>query len=321
MLDRFEDELGQHIGIRRDGYLFILTNEHDVNVFRHNVELQHSLGVQTQWLSGDEVRRRVPQLAAGDVLAGAFHDQDGLADPNSVVMGYVNAAKRLGVRAFTETGVTAIDTAGGSNGESNGDRVVRVQTTRGPIACESVVNAAGPWAAPISATAGVDLPIVPLRRQIMTTTPLPELARDFPFVLDFAQSLYFHREGEGILTGQSNPHERPGFDESVDPLWELTHMEAAVARLPLLARAGRQSHWAGLYEVTPDAHPILGGVPQLDGYYVVAGFSGHGFMHGPGAGLLLSEVILDGEARTLDISSLAYTRFAEGRLISEYNVV
>jgi sarcosine oxidase subunit beta len=98
-------------------------------------------------------------------------------------------------------------------------------------------------------------------------------------------------------------------------------MEAAVARLPLLAKAGRMSHWAGLYEVTPDAHPILGGVPQLGGYYVVAGFSGHGFMHGPGAGLLMSEIILHGEATTLDISSLSYDRFAEGRLIREYNVV
>lgn len=313
MLDRFEDELGQHIGIRRDGYLFILTNERDVEVFRHNVELQRSLGVQTAWLSGDDVRRRVPQLAADDVLAGAFHDQDGLADPNSVVMGYVNAAKRLGVRALTETSVTAIDTQGG--------KVVGVQTNRGVIACPIVVNAAGPWAAPISATAGVDLPIVPLRRQIMTTTPLPQIAPDFPFVLDFAQSLYFHREGEGILTGQSNPNELPGFDQSVDPDWEMTHMDAAVARLPLLAKAGRMSHWAGLYEVTPDAHPILGGIPQLGGYFVVAGFSGHGFMHGPGAGLLLSEIILDGAARTLDVSSLDYARFAEGRLISEYNVV
>jgi sarcosine oxidase subunit beta len=214
---------------------------------------------------------------------------------------------------MTETGVSAITTAGG--------KIVGVNTTRGPLACEVVVNAAGPWAAPISATAGVDLPIIPLRRQIMTTTPLPEIARDFPFVLDFAQSLYFHREGEGILTGQSNPNEQPGFDQSVDPEWELTHMESAVARLPLLAKAGRMSHWAGLYEVTPDAHPILGGVPQLSGYFVVAGFSGHGFMHGPGAGLLLSEMILDGQASTLDVSSLAYTRFAEGRLIQEYNVV
>lgn len=317
MLDRFEDELGQNIGIRRDGYLFILTNQHDVDVFRHNVELQRSLGVQTQWLSGDDVRRRVPQLAAEDVLAGAYHDQDGLADPNSVVMGYVNAARRLGVRTLTGVDVRAIDT----DGDAGAAKVTGVQTSRGPIACAAVVVAAGPWSAPISATAGIDVPITPLRRQIMTTTPLPEIARDFPFVLDFAQSLYFHREGEGILTGQSNPHEQPGFSQEIDLDWELAHMEAAVARLPLLVEAGRLSHWAGLYEMTPDAHPILGGAPQVAGYYIVAGFSGHGFMHGPGAGLLLSEIILDGQATTLDISSLELSRFAEGRLIREYNVV
>ena len=148
----------------------------------------------------------------------------------------------------------------------------------------------------------------------------PEI-RNFPFVIDFAQSLYFHREGPGLLTGMSNPHERPGYDQSVDEDWELVHMEAAVARLPLLAHAGRLSGWAGLYEVTPDAHPIFGRVPQLQDYYVVTGFSGHGFMHGPVAGLLMSEIILDGRATTVDISSLDYNRFHEGRLVREYNVI
>lgn len=313
MLDRFEEELGQPIGLRRDGYLFLLTNDRDVETFRRNVAMQHRLGVATEWLDGDEIRRRVPQLKADDVIAGTFHGLDGLADPNSVVMGYVNAARRLGVRTLTETAVTHLDVAGG--------RMVGVQTSCGPIRCDVVVNAAGPWAAPISGTAGVPLPITPLRRQMLTTTALPEVAPDFPFVIDFAQSLYFHREGEGVLTGQSNPNEQPGFDESVDADWELEHMEAAIARLPLLARAGRMAHWAGLYEVTPDAHPILGGVPQVTGYFVVAGFSGHGFMHGPVAGLLMSEFILDGQAHTLDVASLDYARFAEGRSIQEYNVV
>ncbi|MFZ1770213.1 MAG: FAD-binding oxidoreductase, partial [Caldilinea sp.] len=165
------------------------------------------------------------------------------------------------------------------------------------------------------------LPVTPLRRQMLTTTALPGLPPDFPFVIDFAQNLYFHREGDGLLTGQSNPHETPGFDESVDAAWELVHMEAASKRLPLLERAGRAAHWAGLYEVTPDAHPIISAAPAVAGYYIVAGFSGHGFMHGPGAGLLMSEIILDGRAHTLDITSLDYARFAEGRLIQEYNVI
>jgi sarcosine oxidase subunit beta len=169
--------------------------------------------------------------------------------------------------------------------------------------------------------AGVALPITPVRRQMLTTTPLPDLAPDFPFVIDFARSLYFHREGEGLLTGMSNPHQSPGFDESIDEGWELTHLEAAVERLPLLAHAGLQAHWAGLYEVTPDAHPIIGRVPDLDGFIIVTGFSGHGFMHGPIAGLLVSEIILDGQAHTLDIAELGYERFAQGRLVTEYNVI
>ena len=313
MLDRFEDELGQAIGLRRDGYLFILTNARDVAAFRHNVALQRQLGVQTEWLDGDEVRRRLPLLAADDVLAGAFHARDGLCDPNSVVMGYINAARRLGVRALTETAVTAIDVVDG--------RVIGVQTDRGPIACDVLVNAAGPWSAVVSALAGVPLPVTPVRRQMLTTTPIPDLPPDFPFLIDFAQSLYFHREGDGLLTGQSNPAQPPGFDESVDPAWELAHMEAAVKRLPILAQAGRMAHWAGLYEVTPDAHPIFGAVPQVEGYYVVTGFSGHGFMHGPAAGLLMAEIILDGRATALDVSMLDYARFTESRLIQEYNVI
>jgi sarcosine oxidase subunit beta len=313
MLDRFEEEMGQAIDLRRPGYLFLLTNEEDVAAFRRNVALQHSLGVMTEWLDGDEVRRRVPLLAADDVLAGAFHAKDGLADPNGVVMGYVNNARRLGVHTHTDVEVTGIDVAQG--------RIRGVQTSAGPIACEMVINAAGPWAGVVSDMAGVPLPVTPIRRQILTTTPLPELPPDFPFIIDFAQSLYFHREGEGLLTGQSNSDQEPGFDERVDQEWEYEHMERAIERLPLLANAGRAAHWAGLYEVTPDAHPVIGGAPQVAGYYMITGFSGHGFMHGPGAGLLLAEIILDGKATTLDISSLDYARFEEGRLIREYNVV
>jgi sarcosine oxidase subunit beta len=162
--------------------------------------------------------------------------------------------------------------------------------------------------------------VVPLRRQWVTTTPLPALPRDFPFVIDFAQSLYFHPEGEGLLTGMSNPNEPLGFDQSVDPDWELVHLEAAVQRLPLLEQAGVASRWAGLYEVTPDAHPILGASP-VGGFYLVTGFSGHGFMHGPIAGLLMAEIITTGQASTLDVSALALSRFAEAREIREYNVV
>ncbi|MCZ2115286.1 MAG: FAD-binding oxidoreductase [Anaerolineae bacterium] len=313
MLNRFEDETGQFIDLRYPGYMLLATTEENIAEFKRNIELQHSLGVPTEWLSQDEVRRRAPQIVADDVLAATFHGGDGLADPNGVVAGYINAGRRLGVRAYNDAPVTGIEVQDG--------RVVAVNTPLGRVACQTVVNAAGPWAGVIGEMAGVSIPIVPVRRQMVVTTPLPELDPEFPFVIDFDRSLYFHRKGDGLLTGMSNPHQPVGFDESIDDDWELTHLEAAVGRLPLLANAGLQSHWAGLYEVTPDAHPIIGHVPALEGFIVVAGFSGHGFMHGPVAGLLVSEMILDGQAHTLDISELAYERFAAGRLVHEYNVI
>ncbi len=312
MLERFKEEIGVDAGYRPIGYLFFLTREEDVQAFRRNVVLQHRLGVATEWLSGDEVRRRLPNMRLDDVLAGTFHAKDGLADPHSVVQGYARAARRQGARIFTDVEVQDIEVQGG--------RVRGVVTSRGRIATEVVVNAAGPWAGVVGRMAGVEIPITPLRRQWLTTTPIPDLPPDFPFVIDFAQALYFHPEGEGILTGMSNPNEKPGFDQNVDPEWELVHMEAAMARMPALARAGVVSRVAGLYEVTPDAHPIFGATP-VEGFYVCAGFSGHGFMHGPVAGLLMAEILLDGRAQTVDVSMLDLARFAEGRLIREYNVV
>lgn len=312
MLERFEEEIGQAIDYRQCGYLFVLTRAQDVAVFKHNMEMQNRLGVGTIWLDGDEIRRRLPMMRLEDVLGGTFNAKDGLVDPNSVVMGYIAAAQRLGAKAISGVEVIGLKVESG--------RVQGVQTTAGFISSPVVINAAGPWAGLIGKMAGVDIPITPLRRQWFTTTPLPEIPPDFPFVIDFAQSLYFHREGAGLLIGMSNPNEKPGFDQSVDPEWELINLEAAIARMPLLEKAGLASHWAGLYEVTPDAHPIYGKTP-VEGFYVCAGFSGHGFMHGPISGKLMAEILLDGKAHTVDVSMLDLARFEEGRLIREYNVV
>ncbi len=312
MLEGLAEETGQDCSYRKCGYLFVLTQADDVRAFRRNVELQRSLGVMTEWLDGDEVRRLVPLMDFGDALGGTFHAPDGLADPNSVVMAYVNAGRRIGVRSFNDMEVTGIDVRGGA--------VAGVQTAVGAVACAAVVNAAGPWLALVGALAGIEIPVTPVRRQMATTTALPTLPHDFPFVIDFAQSLYFHREGEGILTGMSNPDQAPGFDQSIDEAWELVALEAAARRMPLLETAGRLARWAGLYEVTPDAHPIFGPTP-VGGFWIVGGFSGHGFMHGPIAGKVMAEWILEGKPRTVDVSALDLARFGEGRLIREYNVV
>jgi sarcosine oxidase subunit beta len=312
MLDRFEDELGQAIDIRKCGYLFVLTREQDVTEFKRQVTLQTSLGVGTQWLDGDEIRRRLPLMRFPDAIGGTWNPSDGLADPNGVVQGYIAGARRLGAQCLTDAEVTNIRTSGG--------HVRAVETKRGIIETPIVVNAAGPWAGQIGRMAGVDVPVVPVRRQIAVTTSLPDLA-DFPFVIEFARSLYFHREGPGLLTGMTNHEEPVSFNQKVDPEWELVHLEAACLRMPLLEQAGIVSRWAGLYENTPDAHPILGAVEELAGFYCITGFSGHGFMHGPVCGRLLAEEILDGQASTLDISSLRLSRFRRGPTAREYNVV
>jgi len=313
MLDRFEEDLGQAIDVRHCGYLFLLTRGEDVKTFQGSVALQHKLGVMTEWLTGEEVRRRLPLMRTEDVLAATWHPRDGLADPNGVVQGYISAARRLGVKCLTDIETTGIHAENG--------RIRGIRTKLGDIAVPVVVNASGPWAAQIGKMAGVEIPVVPVRRQIAVTTPIPELPPDFPFILDFAKNLYFHREGPAILTGMSNLNEPAGFDQQVDREWELVHFDAAMERMPLLEKVGISNRWAGLYEVSPDAHPILGRVPEVEGLFLINGFSGHGFMHGPACGLLLAEEILDGKAHTLDISSLSLTRFRAGKPIVEYNVV
>ena len=312
MIERFKEEIGQDVNYRQCGYLLVATNEKDASAFKHNVEMQNRLGVQTQLLSGEDVRARLPLMQFEDAIAGTFHARDGLADPNSIVAGYISAAQKLGAKALTRAKVTAI--------RLSGDEIEAVETTQGVIQTRMVLNTAGPWAGQVGQMAGVEIPILPIRRQMFTTNALKEIPEDFPFVIDFGQSLYFHREGEGLLIGMSNQNEKPGFDQNVDEEFEMENFEAALGRMPLLEHASRASHWAGLYEVTPDAHPIFGGSP-VKGFTICAGFSGHGFMHGPVAGKLMTEYMIDGKFSTVDVSMLDLARFEEERLVTEYNVV
>jgi sarcosine oxidase subunit beta len=312
MIERFKEEIGQEVNYHQCGYLLVATQEADAVKFKHNVDLQNKLGVPTQLLSADEVRARLPLMNFNDALAGTFNQKDGTVDPNSVVMGYINAAQKMSVQAIGGVEVLGITVSGGN--------VKEVQTSLGAIQTRTVLNVAGPWSSQIGKMTGVDIPVTPLRRQMFTTNPLKEVPQDFPFVIDFAKSLYFHREGEGLLIGMSNQNEKAGYDQNVDEDFELINLEAAIERMPLVEKASRAAHWAGLYEVTPDAHPIYGGT-DVKGFFVCTGFSGHGFMHGPISGKLMSEFILGGKFSSVDVSMLDLNRFKEGRLIQEYNIV
>ncbi|MFN8412779.1 MAG: FAD-dependent oxidoreductase [Anaerolineales bacterium] len=312
MIERFKEEIGQEVNYRQCGYLLVATNENEASIFKHNVEMQNKLGVGTQLLSGDDVRARLPLMKFEDAIAGTFNQKDGTVDPNGVVMGYITAAQKLGVKAISGVEVIGVTVSGGN--------VEEVQTSLGGIKTRTVLNVAGPWSSQIGKMAGIEIPVTPLRRQMFTTNPLKEVSEDFPFVIDFAKSLYFHREGEGLLIGMSNQNQSAGYDQTVDEDFELVNLEAAIERMPLVEKASRASHWAGLYEVTPDAHPIYGAT-DVHGFFLCTGFSGHGFMHGPISGKLMSEFILDGKFSSVDVSMLDLKRFAEGRLIQEYNVV
>jgi sarcosine oxidase subunit beta len=313
MMERFAEEMDQPIGLRRCGYLFMLDDAHDLEQFTRNVALQNAHGVPSRVVSTAEIAELAPEVELSGIIGGTWCPRDGLVDPNGLLQGFVSQARRLGAALVTSAPATAIGIEGG--------RVTRVVTAAGAISTPAVVIAAGPWTGDVGAMAGVSLPVQPIRRQIAVTREIAGLRPDFPFVIDFSRALYFHREGNGILTGMSNRDEPPGWDTRVDETWRLHHLENAMERLPLLADAEIMAEWAGLYEVTPDDQPILGALPHADGLFVCAGFSGHGLMHGPGAGLLMSEEILDGRAHTIDIDPLRWARFEAGVGAGEYNVV
>jgi sarcosine oxidase, subunit beta len=311
MLENFEAEMGQAIDLKQFGYLILLSTEEEVSTFKKSIALQNANGVASRLLSVDEIAARVPSLNLEGIIAASFYERDGTADPSGVVQGYIKGAREEGVKLFSDVTVTGI--------LSDKQKILGVETNQGSINTPLVINAAGAWAGKIGEMAAVPLAITPERQQIVVTNPLPEVPDDFPFVIDFKQRLYFHQEGEGLLTGQSIVGRAPSFDETVDKDWTVEHLGNAIERLPLLEKASVMTQWAGLYENTPDAHPIIDKAGK-EGFYVVAGFSGHGFMHGPIAGLLVAEQILDGEAKTVDISSLSYGRFS-GEVKREFNVV
>ena len=311
-LERFREEMGVDLDFRQVGYLFLITTDSDAAAFERSLALWSRLGVPARRLDRDQVHDLFPQLRVDDVRFATFCEKDGHLDPSALLSGYVSRARDKGVRFCEGEPVTAIDRESG--------HITGVSTSQRRIATETVVDAAGPWAAQVAAYAGVDLPITPLRRQIFVTDPVPGLDRDFPLTVEMATSFYCHRESGGVLMGMVDPADKPGFDDSVN--WDFlpTLVERALDRLPPMENAHVKTGWAGFYEDTPDKHPILGRVEGVPGFLSAAGFSGHGLMHAPAAGEAIAELIVDGRT-TLDISALSHDRFARGALVREHNVI
>jgi sarcosine oxidase subunit beta len=199
-------------------------------------------------------------------------------------------------------------------------RVTGVRTAQGDIHTPWVVNAAGPHAAQVAAWAGIDLPVVPVRRHCFTTEPLPMARPDLPMIVDMQSGVYMHRESGGMLLGYANKEEPEGFNTAVN--WDLLErvVEPALHRVPALEAAEISNGWAGLYETTPDHNSVLGPPAAVGGLMLANGFSGHGFMHSPAVGQLIAEWIVDGKP-SLDLSPLALERFSEHRVMAEANVI
>jgi sarcosine oxidase, subunit beta len=303
---------GGEIDFKQVGYLFVLSRESDIEVFECNIALQNEYGVPSRMISPEEARVLCPLLAGDDILAAAFSPEDGHATPESVVQGYAVAARALG--AHLRVGCEVVDA------EVSGGTITSVRTTHGSIRTNVVICAAGAWSRACGAMFGLDLPVTPLRRQILFTEPMKGLPAHLPMTIDFASSFYFHREGPGLLIGMSDPDEVPGFNLETSDDWIPGLVEVASRRAPSIAEAGIRGGWAGLYEVTPDHNAIIGEAPSVSRFLYATGFSGHGFLQGPAVGEILRDMVL-GADPFVDISPLSVERFADAELRPEFNVV
>jgi sarcosine oxidase subunit beta len=309
--ERFEDEFGVDPNFRQHGYLILVTTEPEQAQAERNVALQQSLGVDVRLLSPDETRRRYPYLATDDLRGATYSPRDGYADPYLATTAIAKRARDLGVTIRTGCEVVGFArTPGGVEG---------VVTRDGPLSAPVVVIATGAWSGVVGTLAGIDIPVRPLRRSKFITAPFPfdKVPEATPFVIDPHLGISLRREGAGILLGIGRREEAGSFSTALD--WSLAEplVERAVRRAPVLADAQLMRTWTGLYEMTPDQTGIVSAVPGVAGLYVIAGFSGHGFMHGPIAGQLMAELIADGRATTVDAEALSLERFARGETTLE----
>ena len=309
--ERFEEEFGADPQFRQHGYLILVSTEEELDQAKRNVALQQRLGVDVRLMTPDDIRDAYPYLATGDLLGGTYSPRDGYADPYIACTAIAARARQLGAMITTGSEVIGI--------ERSASRVERVVTRAGAVSAPVVVIAAGAWSGRVGTLAGVDIPVTPRRRSKFITAAFPfeRIPAATPFVIDPHLGVSMRREGAGILLGIGRKDETSSF--GTEPDWGLAEplVERVVRRVPALADAQLMRAWAGLYEMTPDQTGIVSAVPGVDGLYVIAGFSGHGFMHGPIAGQLMAELIVDGRATTVDIGPLALERFARGEAVVE----
>ncbi len=308
---RFAADFGQEIDLHTTGYLFLLSRPEDVAAFERSVALQNEFGVPSRMIDPVAAQRLSPLIEIDGLLAASYSPDDGHCTPESVVLGYATAARRLGARLITQCEVTGIRVADGE--------IRAVDTNRGTLAASTVICAAGAWSATIGDMVGVRLPVVPYRRQLAFTDRIdPDVP--VPMTLDFSSALYFRREGRGLLVGLSDPDEQPGFETRQSGTWLAKTTEALAARAPRLLDVGLAGGWAGLYEVTPDHNALLGEAAGVGRFLYATGFSGHGFMQAPAVGEIVADLVRE-RPPFVDVHALHAERFSGRQRCAELNYV
>jgi sarcosine oxidase subunit beta len=312
-----EEATGHPSGYQPRGYLFVATSEAQFADLKASRERQSALGLKNvELLTAPEIAAMIPQLRTDDVVGGSFCQTDGFVEPIAIMRAFMARAREKGVRLWLSAGVTGI--------EMDGRGVSGVLTTRGRIATRAVVNASGAWAARTARLAGVEMPVVPLRRQLVSTRSFDGLPNQMPMVIDMSNGFHFRPDFEagtrpGVLMAWPDPDETPGFKTDFEPSFVEKILRHATHRAPCLRGVVVEPARcrAGLYEMTPDHHAIIGEVPGLSGLYLANGFSGHGVMHSPATGRIIAEIILEGRSSIMDVAPLSLGRFNEGRLLEE----
>lgn len=312
LFSRFEEATGHTAGYSSQGYLFVATSERHLDYLNANMLQQKACGLtNVEAVTREDIVKTVPQLVADDVVGGAFCPTDGFVDPYSVMTGFAKRARERGVKTSLETEVTGIDVREG--------RIAGVQTSRGYVSTRVAVSASGPWAANVARLAGVEIPVEPLKRQIVKTESFSQLSPRLPMVIDMSSGFHFRPEGSAFLLAWPDPDQAYGFRTDFDYDFIEKILSRAVKRVPVFTEAevNPRRCWAGMYEMTPDHHAIIGRAPGVEGMFLANGFSGHGVMHSPATGKIVSELILDGTSSFADAAALRPERFAEGDLLKE----
>ena len=307
-LRAFHDETGGDCGYVAAGYLWIAQDEVQLDALRAALTVQRANGVDdAREVDAAAIAAVNPHVRPGDIRGGTYCPSDGFIRPLQILDGYRRAAERLGVRFIWDAEVIAFDC--GHDGS-----IATVRTARAAFATGAVVNAAGAWAAPVAALAGVELPVSPLRRHVAVTVPTQALPADMPMTIYPGDGFHLRVRDGRVLLLLPTPSGANSFDLSVEPAWIDDVTRVARERVPALApvEIDRDACWVGLYEMSPDGRAILGASRDAPNFYFANGSSGHGVMHAPALGQLLAEIIVDGSASSLDVAALRPDRFVGG---------